>query len=244
MAARTTAGHGGWGQPREAARLSSEQRDLSGLGSPDYGPLGVELKNNVKRQWWKAVVQGRDDVVGLDSCVILAREVWETSGHVQAFVDPLVECTSCHKRFRADHLEEGSGKSLKETACPSCGNRDVWTEPKMFNGLLSTKLGVVQDDDSGLAYLRPETAQGIFINYANVQQSARKKPPSASARSARASARDHPRKLSSARQSAEERSLVSGRDRGATGWIDGASPGTRPGIDTPSCGCSSTPRRS
>ena len=143
----------------------------------DYGPLGVELKNNVKRQWWKAVVQGRDDVVGLDSCVILAREVWETSGHVQAFVDPLVECTSCHKRFRADHLEEGSGKPLAETACPSCGNRDVWTEPKMFNGLLSTKLGVVQDDDSGLAYLRPETAQGIFINYANVQQSARKKPP-------------------------------------------------------------------
>ena len=143
----------------------------------DYGPLGVELKNNVKRQWWKAVVQGRDDVVGLDSCVILAREVWETSGHVQAFVDPLVECTSCHKRFRADHLEEAAGKELKDLACPNCGNRDVWTEPKMFNGLLSTKLGVVQDDDSGLAYLRPETAQGIFINYANVQQSSRKKPP-------------------------------------------------------------------
>ncbi len=142
----------------------------------DYGPLGVELKNNVKRQWWKAVVQGRDDVVGLDSCVILAREVWETSGHVQAFVDPLVECTSCHKRYRADHLEEGAGKDLKDIACPNCGNRDVWTEPKMFNGLLSTHLGVVQDD-SGLAYLRPETAQGIFINYANVQQSARKKPP-------------------------------------------------------------------
>src|SRR5687768_607403 len=143
----------------------------------DYGPLGVELKNNVKRQWWKAVVQGRDDVVGLDSCVILAREVWETSGHVQAFVDPLVECTSCHKRYRADHLEEAAGKPLPDLPCPNCGNRAVWTEPKMFNGLLSTKLGVVQDDDSGLAYLRPETAQGIFINYANVQQSARKKPP-------------------------------------------------------------------
>ena len=142
----------------------------------DYGPLGVELKNNVKRQWWKAVVQGRDDVVGLDSCVILAREVWETSGHVQAFVDPLVECTSCHKRYRADHLEEAAGKELKDLACPNCGNRDVWTEPKMFNGLLKTSLGVVEDE-SGLAYLRPETAQGIFINYANVQQSARKKPP-------------------------------------------------------------------
>ncbi|MCW2665935.1 MAG: glycyl-tRNA synthetase [Frankiales bacterium] len=142
----------------------------------DYGPLGVELKNNVKRQWWKSVVQGRDDVVGLDSCVILAREVWETSGHVNAFVDPLVECTSCHKRYRADHLEEGAGKSLPEIACPNCGNRGTWTEPKMFNGLLSTTLGAV-DDGTGLAYLRPETAQGIFINYANVQQAARKKPP-------------------------------------------------------------------
>jgi glycyl-tRNA synthetase len=142
----------------------------------DYGPLGVELKNNVKRQWWKAVVQGRDDVVGLDSCVILAREVWETSGHVQAFVDPLVECTSCHKRYRADHLEEQSGKALAEVACPNCGNRGTWTEPKMFNGLLKTHLGPVEDE-SGLAYLRPETAQGIFINYLNVQQSARKKPP-------------------------------------------------------------------
>ncbi|MFP5220232.1 MAG: glycine--tRNA ligase [Actinomycetes bacterium] len=142
----------------------------------DYGPLGVELKNNVKRQWWKAVVQGRDDVVGLDSCVILAREVWETSGHVQAFVDPLVECTSCHKRFRADHLEEQSGKALADLPCPNCGNRGTWTEPRMFNGLLKTSLGPVEDE-SGLAYLRPETAQGIFINYLNVQQSARKKPP-------------------------------------------------------------------
>jgi glycyl-tRNA synthetase len=138
----------------------------------DYGPLGVELKNNVKRQWWKSMVQERDDVVGLDSCVILAREVWETSGHV----DPLVECTSCHKRFRADHLEEGAGKPLAELACPNCGNRGTWTEPKDFNGLLKTSLGAV-DDGSGLAYLRPETAQGIFINYLNVQTSARKKPP-------------------------------------------------------------------
>ena len=142
----------------------------------DYGPLGVELKNNVKRQWWKSMVQGRDDVVGLDSCVILAREVWETSGHVATFTDPLTECSSCHKRFRADHLEEQSGKTLAELACPNCGNRGTFSEARMFNGMLKTYLGPVEDE-SGLAYLRPETAQGIFINYLNVQQSARKKPP-------------------------------------------------------------------
>ena len=142
----------------------------------DYGPLGVELKNNVKRQWWTSMVQGRDDVVGLDSCVILAREVWETSGHVATFTDPLTECSNCHKRFRADHLEEQSGKTLPELACPSCGNRGTFSEPRMFNGMLKTHLGPVEDE-SGLAYLRPETAQGIFINYLNVQQSSRKKPP-------------------------------------------------------------------
>ncbi|MGI8335331.1 glycine--tRNA ligase [Actinomadura scrupuli] len=150
----------------------------------DYGPLGVELKNNVKRQWWKSMVQGRDDVVGLDSSVILAREVWETSGHVNAFVDPLTECQSCHKRYRADHLEEGYAEKhgrppaggLADIACPNCGNKGAFTEPKMFNGLLKTYLGPVEDE-SGLAYLRPETAQGIFVNYLNVQQSARKKVP-------------------------------------------------------------------
>src|SRR3954466_14064451 len=142
----------------------------------DYGPLGVELKNNVKRQWWKAMVQGRDDIVGLDSSVILARGVWETSGHVNAFVDPLVECQACHRRFRADHLEEQKGKALADIRCPNCGTRGAWTEPRMFNGLLKTYLGPV-DDESGLAYLRPETAQGIFINFANVMSSARKKPP-------------------------------------------------------------------
>ncbi|TNY35740.1 glycine--tRNA ligase [Thermomonospora catenispora] len=149
----------------------------------DYGPLGVELKNNVKRQWWKSMVQGREDVVGLDSCVILAREVWEASGHVQAFVDPLTECTSCHKRFRADHLEEAyeakHGRppgGLADVNCPNCGTKGAFTEPRMFNGLLKTYLGPVEDE-SGLAYLRPETAQGIFINYLNVQQSARRKIP-------------------------------------------------------------------
>ncbi|GAA1882837.1 glycine--tRNA ligase [Actinomadura bangladeshensis] len=150
----------------------------------DYGPLGVELKNNVKRQWWKSMVQGRDDIVGLDSCVILAREVWEASGHVQAFVDPLTECQSCHKRFRADHLEEAyeekhgrpPANGLADVGCPNCGVKGSFTEPKMFNGLLKTYLGPVEDE-SGLAYLRPETAQGIFINYLNVQQSARRKVP-------------------------------------------------------------------
>jgi glycyl-tRNA synthetase len=150
----------------------------------DYGPLGVELKNNVKRQWWKSMVQGRDDVVGLDSCVILAREVWEASGHVREFVDPLTECQSCHKRYRADHLieayEEKHGRApengLADLVCPNCGTRGAFTEPRMFNGLLKTYLGPVEDE-SGLAYLRPETAQGIFINYAAVQQAARRKPP-------------------------------------------------------------------
>ncbi|WP_193789636.1 glycine--tRNA ligase [Nocardiopsis halophila] len=150
----------------------------------DYGPLGVELKQNIKRQWWRSMVQERDDIVGLDSSVILAREVWEASGHVQAFVDPLTECQSCHKRFRADHLieayEEKHGREpengLGDIACPNCGAKSSFTEPKMFNGLLRTYLGPVQDE-SGLAFLRPETAQGIFINYLNVQQSARKKIP-------------------------------------------------------------------
>ncbi|MET8001102.1 glycine--tRNA ligase [Nonomuraea glycinis] len=150
----------------------------------DYGPLGVELKNNVKRQWWLSMVQAREDVVGLDSCVILAPEVWKASGHVETFSDPLTECQSCHKRFRADHLiehyEEKNGKQpehgLADITCPNCGNKGTFTEPRQFSGLLKTYLGPVEDE-SGLAYLRPETAQGIFINYLNVQQSARKKVP-------------------------------------------------------------------
>jgi glycyl-tRNA synthetase len=150
----------------------------------DYGPLGVEMKNNVKRQWWTSMVQERDDIVGLDSSVILAREVWEASGHVTEFVDPLVECQSCHKRFRADHLteayEEKHGHApsdgLANIACPNCGTKGAFTEPRVFNLLLRTYLGVVEDD-SALAYLRPETAQGIFINFRNVLQTSRKKIP-------------------------------------------------------------------
>jgi glycyl-tRNA synthetase len=150
----------------------------------DYGPLGVALKENIKRQWWRAMVQSRDDVVGLDSSVILPRQVWEASGHVEVFSDPLVECTSCHRRFREDHLieefEERKGRApeggLAGVPCPNCGNKGTWTEPRAFSGLLKTFLGPV-DDEAGLHYLRPETAQGIFVNFANVLQSARMKPP-------------------------------------------------------------------
>ena len=149
----------------------------------DYGPLGVELKENIKRQWWHSMVSSRDDVVGLDSSIILPKKVWEASGHVEAFVDPLIECTSCHKRFRADHLEEAfeekkkrAPSSLSEIPCPNCGGKETWTEPKNFNGLLKTSLGPVEDE-SGLHYLRPETAQGNFVNFNNVLNSARMKPP-------------------------------------------------------------------
>ena len=152
----------------------------------DYGPLGVELKENIKRQWWRSVVQGREDVVGLDSSIILPRQVWVASGHVGVFSDPLTECLSCHKRFRADQLQEEFAERkdiadpdsvpLTDVPCPACGTRGQWTEPRDFNMMLKTYLGPV-DDESGLHYLRPETAQGIMVNFANVMTSARKKPP-------------------------------------------------------------------
>jgi glycyl-tRNA synthetase len=150
----------------------------------DYGPLGVELKDNVRRQWWRSMVQERDDVVGLDSAVVLAREVWAASGHLEAFVDPLTECLSCHKRFRADQLieayEEKQGHppaaGLADVNCPNCGNRGGFTEPRLFNGLMKTFLGPVEDEEA-VHYLRPETAQGIFLNFLNVMTSARRKPP-------------------------------------------------------------------
>jgi glycyl-tRNA synthetase len=150
----------------------------------DYGPLGVELKENIKRQWWRAMVNSRDDIVGLDSSVILPPAVWEASGHLKAFVDPLVECTECHKRYREDHLleefEEKKGRpaenGLADIACVNCGARGKFTEPRNFNGLLKTYLGAVEDE-SGLHYLRPETAQGIFVNFANVMGASRVKPP-------------------------------------------------------------------
>lgn len=152
----------------------------------DYGPLGVELKENIKKQWWQYMVRSREDVVGLDSSVILPRQTWVASGHVKAFTDPLVECTSCHKRLRADNLQEAHAAkhgldnpddvALGDVACPNCGTRGQFTEPRAFSGLLKTYLGPV-DDEAGLHYLRPETAQGIFINYGNVAAASRKKPP-------------------------------------------------------------------
>ncbi|WP_066520347.1 glycine--tRNA ligase [Curtobacterium ammoniigenes] len=150
----------------------------------DYGPLGVELKENLKRQWWQRFVRGRGDMVGLDSAVILPRKVWEASGHVATFTDPLVECLHCHHRFRADHLEEGfaakKGRApeggLAEVPCPNCGTRGQWTEPQMFSGMLKTYLGPVESEE-GLNFLRPETAQGIFVDFAQVVTTSRMKPP-------------------------------------------------------------------
>ena len=152
----------------------------------DYGPLGVELKENIKRQWWRSMVTSRDDIVGLDSSVILPTRTWEASGHLATFTDPLTECQSCHKRFRADHLQEAVAAKkgiddpdtvvLTTIACPNCGTRGAWTDPRPFNGMLKTYLGVIEDD-GGLHYLRPETAQGIFVNFVNVMNSSRKRPP-------------------------------------------------------------------
>ena len=151
----------------------------------DYGPLGVELKENIKKQWWRYMVTARDNVVGLDSSIILPREVWVASGHVGVFTDPLIECLSCHKRYRADQLIEEfahrkgldeDSVQLAEVPCPNCGNRGEYTEPRDFNMMLKTYLGPIEDE-SGLHYLRPETAQGIFVNFKNVLNATRQKPP-------------------------------------------------------------------
>lgn len=156
----------------------------------DYGPLGVELKENIKKQWWRSVVTSRDDVVGLDSSVILPRQVWVASGHVEVFNDPLVECLNCHKRHRQDHLQEAylekkgakegltdpESVAMTEIVCPDCGNKGQWTEPRDFNMMLKTYLGPIETEE-GLHYLRPETAQGIFINFKNVVTTSRQKPP-------------------------------------------------------------------
>jgi len=150
----------------------------------DYGPLGVELKENLKRQWWKHMVTSRPDTVGVDTSIILPTRVWEASGHVEVFTDPLVESLYTNKRYRADHLieayEEKHGhppaNGLADINDPETGQPGNWTEPKEFSGLMKTYLGPV-DDKEGLHYLRPETAQGIFVNFKNVMTSARLKPP-------------------------------------------------------------------
>jgi glycyl-tRNA synthetase len=140
-----------------------------GLASTwDYGPLGVELKRNIKESWWRRFVWERDDMVGLDAAILMHPDAWRASGHVDAFHDPLVECKNCHQRFRADHL---TGPK-----CPSCGAADTFTEARQFNLMLKTFLGPVEDSAS-VAYLRPETAQGIFVNFENVQTTTRRKLP-------------------------------------------------------------------
>jgi glycyl-tRNA synthetase len=133
----------------------------------DYGPLGVELRRNVRGAWWRSMVQMRDDVVGLEAAVVMSPAVWKASGHLDTFHDPLVECLSCHQRFRQDHLEGG--------VCPNCGSKE-FTEPRQFNLMLKTFLGPVEDDEA-VAYLRPETAQGMFVNFATVQTVSRRKLP-------------------------------------------------------------------
>lgn len=138
-----------------------------GIGSSyDYGPLGVELKRNVKDAWWRDMVATRDDIVGLDSAIILQPRVWEVSGHLENFTDPLVDCKECRQRFRADDLEGDK--------CPACGGE--LTEARQFNTMFKTFVGPVEDE-AAVAYLRPETAQGIFVNFDNVLQATRKKLP-------------------------------------------------------------------
>ncbi|MCE7873849.1 glycine--tRNA ligase [bacterium CPR1] len=134
----------------------------------DYGPLGSQLKKNVKDLWWRTVVQERDDMVGLDAAILMHPRTWEASGHVGNFSDPLVDCKKCKQRFRADQMEEAA-------KCPEGGQHE-FTEVRQFNLMFQTQMGVVQDETSSV-YLRPETAQGIFVNFKNVQTSSRKKLP-------------------------------------------------------------------
>ncbi len=138
----------------------------------DWGPLGVELKNNVKAAWWRHIVTLRDDVVGIDAAIIMNPRVWEASGHVAGFSDPMVDCRSCKHRFREDDLK---GKP-SEIACPNCGNRGTLTEPRQFNLMFATHVGPVADSAS-VAYLRPETAQAMFVQFDNVATSMRRKLP-------------------------------------------------------------------
>ncbi|MDX2343564.1 MAG: glycine--tRNA ligase [Acidimicrobiia bacterium] len=135
----------------------------------DYGPLGVELLRNVKEHWWHSMVRMREDVVGLDSAVIQSSSVWEASGHLASFTDPLVECTNCNNRFREDKLD-------KPDQCPSCGKTGTFTEAKNFNLMFKTHMGPVESSDNAV-FLRPETAQGIFTNFENVRRTSRLKLP-------------------------------------------------------------------
>ncbi len=138
-------------------------------GAWDYGPLGVLLKNNIRDFWWKEMTQLQDNIVGLDASIMMHPKVWEASGHVDSFTDPMVDCRDCKARFRADHIDLSA-------PCPNCGAKDSLTEPRQFNMMFSTHLGPVSDSGS-IVYLRPETAQGIFANFKNVVQTSRVKIP-------------------------------------------------------------------
>ena len=138
-------------------------------GFYDYGPLGAILKRNVKDAWWRETVSMRDDVVGFDSSIIMDPQVWKASGHVDQFHDKMIDCKVCKHRFRADHLEN-------VLQCPDCGSKGSFTDPRSFNLMMQTHIGPMEDSAS-IAYLRPETAQGIFVNFKNIYQTARKKPP-------------------------------------------------------------------
>ncbi|MCK4540728.1 MAG: glycine--tRNA ligase [Spirochaetales bacterium] len=141
-----------------------------GLASAwDYGPLGVELKNNIKDFWWREMTQLHENIVGLDASILMHSKVWEASGHVENFTDPLVDCKQCKSRFRADQID-------LEAACPVCGTRDSFTEPRQFNLMFKTHIGPVEEGGD-VVYLRPETAQGIFANFKNVVQTSRVKIP-------------------------------------------------------------------
>ncbi|MDX1510648.1 MAG: glycine--tRNA ligase [Nitriliruptorales bacterium] len=141
----------------------------------DYGPLGVELKENIKRQWWRSMVQLRDDVVGMEQAILGPTEVWEASGHLENFTDPLVECANCNNRFREDHLIEDQGADV-ELTCPNCGEVGRFGDARNFNLMFKTHSGPIESD-ANVVWLRPETAQGMFVDFATIQRATRKKPP-------------------------------------------------------------------
>jgi len=140
----------------------------------DYGPLGTVLKNNVKAAWWRAMTQLRDDIEPLDAAILMHPRVWEASGHVENFTDPMVDCKQCKSRFREDDLK--GDPTDPKTPCPRCGNRGTLTEPRQFNLMFKTFMGPVEDNAS-VVYLRPETAQGIYVNFENVRTTSRQKIP-------------------------------------------------------------------
>ncbi len=148
-----------------------------GLGSVwDYGPLGVELKKNVKERWWRSMVHEREDIEGLDAAILMHPKVWEASGHVSGFTDPLVDCRHCKNRFRADDGRIKGTPGQPDAQCPVCGTKGTLTVPRQFNLMFKTFMGPVEES-AAVVYLRPETAQGIYVNYLNVSQSSRQRPP-------------------------------------------------------------------